>query len=178
MHLSLEYNERDRTNRAGKTGAIQYLDTVATTADGVTTITADPGNKERDFDRRSYRIGDAEQEHTVGALNMTLPVWEDMGELYGFANFSHSTNLSGGFYRRANQSSRNPVGSVYPDGFLPLIDTTVDDYSIGAGMHREFLNGMTAEFSIVHGGNTFQFDIRNSQNASWVNRMLNPTASY
>ena len=178
VHLSLEYNERDRTNRAGKTGAIQYPDTVATTADGVTTITADPGNKERDFDRRNFRIGDAEQEHTVGALNMTLPVWEDMGELYGFANFSHSTNLSGGFYRRANQSSRNPVGSVYPDGFLPLIDTTVDDYSIGAGMHREFLNGMTAEFSIVHGGNTFQFDIRNSQNASWVNRMLNPTASY
>ena len=103
VHLSLEYNERDRTNRAGKSGVIQYPDTVATKVGGVTTITADPGNKERDFDRRKYRIGDAEQEHTVGAINMSLPVWDDLGELYGFANFSHSTNLSGGFYRRANE---------------------------------------------------------------------------
>ena len=173
VHLSLEYNERDRTNRTGKSGVIQYPDTVATTANGVTTIVSDPGNKERDFDRSSYRIGDAEQEHTVGAINLSLPVWNDMGELYSFANFSHSTNLSGGFYRRANQSSRNPVGSVYPDGFLPLIDTTVEDYSVGVGLHREYINGITAELSVVHGGNTFQFDIRNSQNASWVNNMLN-----
>ena len=179
LHMALEYNERDRTNRTGKSGAIQYPDTVFTTADDdVITITSDPDNKERDFDRSSYRIGDAEQEHLVGALNFVQPIWGDLGELYGFADYSRSTNLSGGFYRRANQSSRNPSGSIYPDGFLPLIDTTVHDYSIGAGMRREFENGLTVDLSLVHGGNNFEFEIRNSQNASWVNRMLNPGGSY
>ena len=186
LHMSLEYNERDRTNRAGKSAQIQYPDTVlcmstdtdCTFVEGVDTIKDDPGNKERDFDRRNFRIGDAEQEHFVGALNFVQPVLEDWGELYGFANYSRSTNLSGGFYRRANQGTRNPVGSIFPDGFLPLIDTTVQDYSVGGGVRYEFENGMTVDFSLVHGGNNFEFDIRNSQNASWVNRMLNPNGNY
>lgn len=186
LHLALEYNERDRTNRAGKSAQIQYPDTVlcaagdtdCTFVEGVQTIKEDPGNKERDFERRNFRIGDAEQEHFVSSLNLVQPIMDDWGELYGFANYSRSTNLSGGFYRRANQGNRNPVGSIYPDGFLPRIDTTVQDYSMGAGIHREFENGLTVDFSIVHGGNTFEFDIRNSQNASWVNRMLNPGGTY
>ena len=220
LHVALEYNERDRTNRAGKTGIIQYPDTecdetdpgkdldttsddrvgVCTNAagsktltgeDGVTTITSDPNNKERDFDRRNFRIGDAEQEQVIGTLNFVQPVWGDQGELYGFADFSRSTNLSGGFYRPATRKSRNPYlgafindadddpsSAVYPDGFLPLIDTTIQDYSIGAGVRREFESGLTVDLSLVHGGNNFEFDIRNSHNASWVNRMLNPTGEY
>lgn len=186
LHVALEYNERDRTNRAGKTAQIQYPDTVlcaegdtdCTFAEGVSTIKEDPGNKERDFDRHNFRIGDAEQEQVIGTLNFVQPVWGDSGELYGFADFSRSTNLSGGFYRRANQSGNNPRGFVYPDGFLPLIDTTVQDYSVGAGVRREFENEMTVDLSLVHGGNNFEFDIRNSLNASWVNRMLNPNETY
>ena len=46
-----------------------------------------------------------------------------------------------------------------------------------SGVHRKYMNGLTAELSVVHGGNTFEFDIRNSQNASWVNCMLDPTAN-
>ncbi len=179
LHVALEYNERDRTNRTGKTAQIQYPDTEVTTADGVTTITSDPDNKERDFDRRVYRIGDAEREQVIGTLNFVQPVWGDQGEMYGFADFSRSTNLSGGFYRRANQTpNNNPRGSIYLDGFLPLIDTTVQDYSVGAGVRREFENRMTVDLSLVHGGNNFEFDIRNSLNASWVNRMLTPDGTY
>ena len=60
---------------------------------------------------------------------------------------------------------RNPTDSGYPDGFLPLINTTIWDYSFGAGVVKEFDNGLKADLGVVHGGNTFNFNITNSHNA-------------
>ena len=194
LHLALEYNARDRTNRAGKTGVIQYPDTetvalsdfdsperdrlLALYPPGTQVILQDPGGKERGFDRNNFRIGDAELEQFTGALNLTQPIGGGTGELYGFADFSRTTNLSGGFYRRANQFDRNPLGSGYPHGFLPLIDTTVSDFSVGAGIRQEFENDLAVDLSVVHGSNKFDFEVRNSHNASWVNRALNPNGDY
>ena len=194
LHAALEYNARGRTNRAGLTGVIQYPDTESVALSefdspdkdhllgifpaGTRVILDDPGNKEREFDRRNFRVGDAELEQVIGSLNFKQPFLDWLGEVYGFADFARSTNLSGGFYRRANQFDRNPLGSSYPHGFLPLIDTTVQDFSLGGGFRREFENGLAFDLSVVHGGNDFNFVVRNSHNASWVNRALNPEGVY
>ena len=139
-----------------------------------TFVALDRGNldKERDFPRRNFRIGDAELDQFSGAFNYSNPIGGTGAEVYAFGDFSIVRNESGGFYRRANQLDRNPPGSIYPDGFLPLINTTVTDYSVGGGILREFENSIKADLAVVHGGNSFNFEVTNSQNASWVNCAL------
>ena len=139
-----------------------------------TFVALDEGNldRERNFQRRNFRIGDAELDQFSSAFNYSNRV-EGLGaEVYAFGDFSTVQNESGGFYRRANQSGNNPPGSIYLDGFLPLINTTVSDFSIGGGILREFENSIKADLAVVHGGNSFNFEVMNSHNASWVNCAL------
>ena len=216
VHVAVEFTDRDRTNRSGREGSVQYPDTetckltACTPAQFARTnidptmqaalqrnyangryqnepriILHDPGDKEKHFGRRHLRIGDTTVEQVSGALNFEKPLdalW-DGAAVYAFASFSRSENESGGFTRQANQFDRNPwlggpaaglfpAGSRYPDGFLPLYQTTIWDYAGGGGLTKEFANGLTADLSVVHGGNDFTFSVRNSHNASWTNRHL------
>ena len=164
LHAALEFSDRGATNRAGLSGSKQYNDSVI--ENGV--LTLDPGNKERDFPRRNFRIGDAELDQFSGAFNYSNPINGTGAEVYAFGDFSRVENESGGFYRKANQLARNPLTSMYPDGFLPLIHTTVTDFSIGGGLVSEFENNLKADVAVVHGGNSFNFEVTNSHNASWV----------
>ena len=166
LHAALEFSHRGATNRAGLSGSIQYDDSVK---DENNVLTMDPGNKERNFNRRNFRIGDAELDQFSGAFNYANPIDALGAEVYAFGDFSRVQNESGGFYRRADQFPRNPKGSIYPHGFLPLINTTITDFSVGGGILREFENSLKADLSVVHGGNSFNFEVTNSHNASWVN---------
>ena len=87
LHATFEYRNRQRTNRAGLTGSIQYPDTqtcmlsdctaaqLPNKADlesypgDTTVILNDPGDKEKNFNRRNFRIGDADSEQFSGALS-------------------------------------------------------------------------------------------------------------
>ena len=137
-------------------------------AGGTVVLLEDPGNKERNFNRRNFRIGDAELDEFSGAFNYANPIGGTGAEVYLFGDFKAVENESGGFYRRANQLDRNPLTSIYPDGFLPLIHTTVFDFSVGGGIVSEFENSLKLDVAVVHGGNSFNFEVTNSHNASWV----------
>ena len=158
LHAALEFSSRGATNRAGLSGSRQY---------GVDPEPIDY-DKERAFNRRNFRIGDAELDQFSGAFNYSNPIDGTGAEVYAFGDFSRVQNESGGFYRRANQLDRNPLTSIYPDGFLPLIQTAVSDFSVGGGFVSEFENSLKADVAVVHGGNSFNFEITNSHNASWV----------
>ena len=175
LHGAFEYRDRQPTNRAGLTGVVQYPSTEVGEGAPVQ-IMKDPGNKEHNFDRQNFRLGDAESRQTALTLNLDKPIdsmlslpvdsiWNN-ATFYSFLDFSNRQNTSAGFYRRANQLDRNPEGSAYPDGFLPLINTDVLDYSIGVGLKRTFDSGLLMDASVVTGGNTFGFNISNSHNAS------------
>lgn len=177
LHGAFEYRDRQPTNRAGLTGVVQYPGTEIGEGSPVQ-ITTDPGNKEHNFDRQNFRIGDAESRQIALVLNLEEPIdsilslpvdsiWKD-ATFYSFLDLSNRQNTSAGFYRRANQLDRNPEGSAYPDGFLPLINTDVLDYSIGVGLKRTFDSGLLMDASVVTGGNTFGFNVSNSHNASLV----------
>ena len=202
LHATFEYRNRERTNRAGLFGIPNYPDTTCTLSasdcapgaswkqDALDTyggdtkvITNDPGNKERDFNRRNFRVGDSDSEQFSGALHFDTPIGKGL-ELYSFADVSRRQNKSGGFWRAGNSDSQNPrFGDppvrAYPDGFLPLINTTIWDYSFGAGLVKEFDNGITADLGVVHGANTFNIEVSNSHNASWVasRGMAGPTSA-
>ena len=136
-------------------------------AGGTAVLLDDPGNKERDIPRRNFRIGDAELDQISGAFNYSNSIDGTGAEVYAFGDFSMVENESGGFFR-TSKDGRNPQTSMYPHGFLPLIHTTVFDFSVGGGIVSEFENSLKFDVAVVHGGNSFNFEVTDSHNASWV----------
>ena len=185
VNATLEVRDRGRSNRAGVMGDIQYPGSLCNSDDGPVgctkkvdkkllasiplTLTDDTVNDpERVFDRDRFRIGDADSTHVSFVLNMRGPVDFMDGEIYSFFDLSTRENEGGGFYRRANALSQNPTGSDYPDGFLPLIKTRINDYAFGAGFEGDLTDSVKMDASYVVGGNTFSFEIANTHNATWI----------
>ncbi|MFZ4122572.1 MAG: TonB-dependent receptor plug domain-containing protein [Caulobacterales bacterium] len=89
-------------------------------------------------------------------------------ELYGWASYQNRDSTSAGFFRRAFDD-RN-ITSIYPNGFLPLINPEVIDLSAAGGVRFD-LAGWDMDTSLVYGRNTMDFTIRNT-----LNRSLGPTS--
>jgi len=88
--------------------------------------------------------------------------------LYGWASYQNRDSLSAGFFRRAIDD-RNII-SIYPDGFLPLINPEVTDVSLAGGATWA-LAGWAMDTSLVYGSNKMEFTIRDT-----LNRSLGPTS--
>lgn len=84
-------------------------------------------------------------------------------ELYGWGGYQFRDSLTGGFFRRA-LDDRNVI-EIYPDGFLPLINPEVTDYSLGGGA-RWAMASWDMDASLVYGFNEMEFTIRNTLNRS------------
>lgn len=179
LNLTAEWRDRYRTNRAGLSGTRQYdwiEEDQGRPADHMLEIENDDGtvtekpvwfdSREYTFDRQNFRIGDADSTQKVGFYNFGLPIVGGM-ELYSFGGYSTRQNNSAGFYRRANQAERT-VTDIYPDGFLPEINTDIEDVSLafGAAWTHEATD-LNVDVSVNHGLNTFDFFISNSMNASY-----------
>ncbi len=179
INLTAEWRDRYRTNRAGLTGERQYdwveedpgkpADHILEIQNEDGTVTSKPvwfNSREYTFDRQNFRIGDSDSSQKIGFYNFGLPIVGGM-ELYSFGGYSTRQNNSAGFYRRANQADRT-VTDIYPDGFLPEINTSIEDVSLafGADWTHEATD-LNVDVSVNHGLNTFDFFISNSMNASY-----------
>ena len=179
INLTVEWRDRYRTNRAGLTGERQYdwieedpsrpADHILEMENEDGTVTEKPvwfDSREYTFDRQNFRIGDSDSAQKVGFYNFGLPIASGL-DLYSFGGYSTRQNNSAGFYRRANQADRT-VTEIYPDGFLPEINTNIEDLSLALGMawtHES--TDLNVDVSVNHGLNTFDFFISNSLNASY-----------
>ncbi len=179
LNLTAEWRDRYRTNRAGLTGTRQYnwvetdpgrpADHILEIENDDGTVTAKPmwfDSREYTFERQNFRIGDSDSAQKVGFYNFGLPLVEGL-EIYSFGGYSTRQNNSAGFYRRANQTERT-VTEIYPDGFLPEINTDIEDVALALGMAwTHEATDLNIDVSLNHGLNTFDFFISNSLNASY-----------
>ncbi|MDO7744047.1 MAG: TonB-dependent receptor, partial [Pedobacter sp.] len=85
-------------------------------------------------------------------------------ELYFAAGYTHKTGSAAGFYRLPTQTTQIDL-SIYPNGFLPLIDTKINDLSFSAGL-RGKIGTWNYDLSNTSGENNIKFDINNTLNAS------------
>lgn len=152
-NLTAEFRDRAATNRAGPDPRQQYESPT------------DP--REASFDRNNHRFGDADSQNKYLSLNSALPVGSS-SELYAFGGIARRVGESGGFYRRSLDVRNLPA--VYPDGFLPLINTKVNDDSISLGFRSGFGQWDT-DTSLTYGRNSFNYFVSNSLNVS-----LGPTS--
>jgi iron complex outermembrane recepter protein len=152
INFAGEYQDRDATNRAGYDPRRQYA-----LVGGL----VDP--RELSFDRLSHLYGDAATKDMKFMINSSVPL-SDSIELYSFATYGYRDGKSAGFYRIASDA-RN-VTALYPDGFLPFINTDLNDYAGTVGLKGE-MGGWRWDLSGQYGVNTFDFKITNSLNRSF-----------
>jgi iron complex outermembrane receptor protein len=179
LNATFEYRDREATNRAGPDlrqqfnfqeqvlGAAQLADGDGDgTCDtgGTCTPRADepnaPGSDPSGV--LNHRYGDPDSENIYFSWNAALPLGPV--EAYTFGGIAQRDGESGGFFRR-NYDARS-VPAIHPDGFLPLINTNVDDTSAGIGIRWDEMLTFDWDMSLVYGENEFEFIITNSNNVA------------
>ncbi|NBW09600.1 MAG: TonB-dependent receptor [Caulobacteraceae bacterium] len=109
------------------------------------------------------RFGDPYTEAYTGYFNAGKPLsagWE----AYAFGGYQHRYAESGATARAYNNA--NNVLSIYPNGFLPIIATRIDDYNIYGGVKGPAL-GFDWDISAGFGRNELDYEVKNSLNASY-----------
>jgi len=152
LNLAFESRSRNGTQRSGFDPREQY--------DRLDDGSLDP--REFTVDRYNHKFGKADVDDLSFFYNMGYDLSETT-QLYSFGSYSYREGLSGGFYRRANDS-RN-VLSVYPEGFLPHIGSEVADTAFNIGIKGEN-NDWNWDLSASLGENDFAFQVKDSINTS------------
>jgi iron complex outermembrane receptor protein len=120
---------------------------------------------QRGFSRaKNMQIGNSKVDNFGGMINGDLRIGKKTN-FYFTSMFNYRRGQAAGFYRYPFQTSQ-VILDLYPNGFLPQIHSTIWDRSFLAGLSGEFGNGWRWDLSNVYGGNSFRFDVKNSNNAS------------
>jgi iron complex outermembrane recepter protein len=160
VNLTAEYVSRAQTNRTG-TYTGQVFPTLAGSTDNQQI--AAKGLTRNDFD---MRIGNSQVKGGGIVINAALPV-SDQVELYAFGGWNNKKGNAAGFFRYPNSvpaAARTNVFSVYPNGFLPEINSDVTDLSFAVGLRGKMLQNWNYDLSNAYGKNTFDYGVDNSVN--------------
>ncbi|MFC6222691.1 TonB-dependent receptor domain-containing protein [Hymenobacter artigasi] len=115
------------------------------------------------YDRNNLRIGSADTRNVGGFLNAGYRLGGGI-EAYAMAGYTHRTGKSAGFARLPNQPTQSDL-TIFPNGFLPFINTKINDVSTIVGL-RKTIGGFGFDLSNTYGSNEVRYDISNSVNAS------------
>jgi iron complex outermembrane recepter protein len=148
LHVGAEARTRGYTDRSFADPRIQYA------ANDVRESPAGVIN---------HRHGDAQTEDYVGMFTAGLP-FGGTAEAYAFGGAARRTATGPGFARLPNGGNTVPV--LYPNGFLPLINSTLNDLSGGLGAKGTAF-GWKWDLSQTIGRNSHNFLISNTNNASF-----------
>src|SRR5262245_2816308 len=139
LTLSAEYRDRDPTSRG-------------------------------DFDSRvpgspvTSRYGDAEVRDITAYINGGMPLPNDAWSVYGWVGYQNREGSSAAFPRIFNDARNVPA--IYPNGFLPLITTDIDDLAAGWGVRGQW-GAWDTDVSLVYGRNEVNYGVENSLNTSY-----------
>jgi iron complex outermembrane receptor protein len=151
MTIAAEYKNQEHTERSGYDMRQLYAK-----VNGA----YDP--RELTINRFDAWYGDPEMQQKTVFVNAGSNLTPDV-KLYGWSSYQLRDARSAGYFRMP-QDSRN-VQSIYPNGFLPIIAPTVEDFSAAVGMSWS-LGEWDMDTSLVYGQNGMNYDIQNTLNAS------------
>ena len=161
VNLTVQYQDRDPTNRSAADPRQQF-----------NTVAGAPDPREFTFDRYNHRYGDAATTDFIVFVNAGADL-TDSAELYTFGSYSIRDAQSAGFYRRANDARNRDYSAgtatfvpIYPNGFLPMIVSTIEDVSAAVGVRGD-LGGWNYDLSAVYGHNGFHFGVEDTVNTSF-----------
>jgi len=149
VHVTGQYEHRGSTNRSLQDKRPQFFP-------------GDPRNTDPQFANQiHFRQGDALVNDIGVFANGGLPTFTNGAQVYGFTGVSFREGQGAGNWRLP--SNNNTVRALYPNGFLPFINSTINDFSGTVGVKGE-MRGWNYDLSGGYGRNKFDFDITNTNN--------------
>jgi iron complex outermembrane receptor protein len=150
LHVTGQYENRGSTNRSAWDSRTQFF-------------TGDPRNLDPAADSRGlhFRQGDARANDVALFGNSALPAFANGAQVYAFGGISRRKGQGAGNWRMP--SNNNTVRAIYPNGFLPMINSRINDLSGTLGLKGD-AKGWSYDLSGIYGRNTFDFDVSNSIN--------------
>ena len=143
LTLSAEYRDRDPTSRGD-------FDSRVTTLPQPQPLQV------------TSRYGDPSMRDETFYANAGVPLGQDWST-YGWMGYQKRKGESAAFPRLANNA--NNVLSIYPNGFLPIIASDIDDVTAAWGVKGD-LAGWKSDFSLVYGRNALDYRTENSINGT------------
>jgi len=144
-------------------GSGGYLDLTAEFLNRKPTNRGDFDTRNQPFEVRS-RYGDPDVKQGTGYVNMGLPIAESGWKLVGWGGYQFRRTQSAAFPR--NPSNVNNVPSIYPDGFLPLIQTKSKDLTVTGGF-KGALGVWQTSLTASYGKNTIDYATLHTLNATY-----------
>ena len=169
FNISGDIRHRDPTNRSG-----DYTGTVYTT-----NVPLDEQIiAQRGFSRKNnMHIGNSRVSNYGALVNMGYPFTKNLQFLLT-AGYNYRDGKAAGFYRYPKQTSQ-VIAELYPDGFLPKINSIIRDKYVTIGFEGKLGGNWNWDISEAIGGNSFRFDVTNSNNASqYALKAAAPTEFY
>ncbi|MBC7849910.1 MAG: TonB-dependent receptor, partial [Chitinophagaceae bacterium] len=163
VNVTGDYQSRDKTNRTGTyTGAVFAPVNGANKDDSILNAR---GLTRNNFD---MRIGNSKIKSGSIFINAGYDINADW-RLKVFGGFSQKNGEAAGFFRYPSSISSgagiysSEVFKFYPNGFLPLIETDISDYSLSAAVEGK-IGAWALSLSNTVGVNRFDFSVDNSIN--------------
>ncbi|MGN6376422.1 MAG: TonB-dependent receptor plug domain-containing protein [Sphingomonas sp.] len=110
------------------------------------------------------RYGDPDVHQYTGYANLGVPIGDSGWQVVGWGGYQYRRTQSAAFPR--NPSNTNNVPSIYPNGFLPLIQTKSRDYNIAGGVKGD-VAGWNTSLIASYGKNTLDYSTLHTLNASY-----------
>lgn len=135
LNFAAEWQDNEFTNRAGP----DRRDPNATT-----------------YGQQTFRFGDPASDEVKLAINSGFD-FSDAAQLYAFSTYSNRNAETAAFYRLSNAS--NNIPSLFPNGYLPLIEGELHDFAAAAGLKGD-IGTWRYDASVNHGRNRYSVDTR------------------
>jgi iron complex outermembrane receptor protein len=157
----------------GKTVTVSAWQGIGLGSEGFLTITGEYLHRDAtsrgDVDPRATpsvvrsRFGDPEVDQGTVYVNAAHPVG-DGWELFAFGGYQYRDSTSAAFPRVP--SNVNNVASIYPDGFLPLINVRSKDITATVGLRGD-IGDWATNLKFSYGRNRLDFRTENSINSTY-----------
>lgn len=110
------------------------------------------------------RLGDPDNTHGALVLNGQIELAQAL-QAYVLGSYSQRDTVSAAFWRTQATAAANNVGSLYPEGFLPLEDSRSRDLGLVLGLRGQWSDWQW-DLSLNHGRNDFDIAVANTANYS------------
>ncbi|GAA4509010.1 TonB-dependent receptor [Hymenobacter ginsengisoli] len=131
------------------------------------------------FNRVDLRVGQSASRNFGGYLNGAYRIGQGY-EVYVGGGASYRTGRGPGFNRLPNQPTQSDL-NIFPNGFLPFINTTIYDQSAITGIRKSY-GELFVDLSNTFGRNELDYNIDGTVNASLPQGpglvTVNPTSFY
>jgi iron complex outermembrane receptor protein len=168
LSISGDLRHRDATNRVGDYQGNVYnaLPNNYTPGQFDSVMAIDiPFSAQKGFNRKNnMAIGNSQLDNGGFLINAGIPL-SGRTQFFATASMNWRDGKAAGFYRYPYQTGQ-VITALYPDGFLPLINSIIKDKSFIVGVQGKMAGGWNWDASQTGGGNSFRFDITNTNNAT------------